>query len=147
MNNKSPLIVSTVFSISASRLFKLLSTPDYLEQWLSPHESIKVNVIKHDFTIGGYYQLEYTLPDKKHSELRGKFIQIDKPNLISFSWVWQKPDIHSDIESIVTWQLQEVDDETRLTVIHEGPNKEFYDRHQAGWNGTLDRLSKVVAQQ
>jgi len=145
MTSELPLTVSAQYAISPQRLFALMSTPKYLQQWFSPHQSIAINVIEHHFRIGGAYRIGYTLADGERSELRGEFLEIESPGLIKFSWVWQAPDIHANIESVVTWRLVQINSNTQLTVLHErAPSKEFFDRHNAGWLATLKRLSSLV---
>ena len=147
MNDKTvPLIIKRQYDVAPARLFELLTTPDHLEKWFSPDESIPVRVLAHDFRVGGDYRLRYTMPGDIEIEVHGEFIQIDEPDLITFSWVWQEPDIHSEIHTIVTWRLLEKNEQTELTVIHDQmPSQEFHDRHQNGWTGTLGRLEKLVA--
>lgn len=147
MKSDAPLTLSKTFLISPERLFSLLSTPNYLEQWISPHESISIKVIEYNFIIGGKYIFEYTQPDGEQVECHGKFITINSPNEISLTWQWQKPDNHAGIQTTVTWLLQKEDDETKLTIIHDGANAQFYERHKIGWTGTFDRLATFISKQ
>jgi len=145
MKHDTPLTLSASFQISQHRLFELLSTPNYLEQWLSPDENISIKVIEYNFIVGGKYIFEYTRPDGLPTECHGEFITIKNPTEISMSWVWQKPDNHADINSTVTWLLQQVENETKLTIIHDNANSQFYERHKIGWNDTLKRLTTLIS--
>lgn len=136
------LILRQIFAVSKPRLFKLLSTPEYLEQWFSPSEQIMILVMRHEFIKGGRFQVQYTLPDGNKIVASGEFICIDPNDMLSFTWEWQPPDIHAGVSTIVTWRLIEKDQGTELTVIHEKiPDKACYERHHAGWVGTFNRLS------
>jgi len=144
VKSDAPLTLSKKFLISPVRLFKLLSTPNYLEQWLSPHESISIKVIEYNFIVGGKYILEYIQSDGTQVECHGEFITINSPNEISLTWEWQKPDSHAGIQTTVTWLLQKVENETKLTIIHDGANTQFYERHKIGWSGTFNRLATLI---
>lgn len=133
------------FAISKQKLFTLLSTPHYMEQWFSPDETIAVKVVNHDFKKHGLYHLQYTQADGSQQNVHGQFLQIDPPDTICFSWQWLAPDSYGDSETLVTWSLSEQKNNTELLVVHERlPDAEYLQRHHAGWLGTLDRLQTCV---
>lgn len=133
------------FAISKPKLFTLLSTPSYMEQWFSPDESIVVKVVKHEFKKNGLYHLQYSQPDGSQQNVQGQFLQIDAPHTICFSWQWLAPDSHSDFDTLVTWSLSQQDDSTELLVVHERlPDIDYLQRHRAGWLATINRLQAAV---
>lgn len=138
------LILRQQFSISKPRLFSLLSTPAYMEQWLSPAKEISLKVTLHEFKDGGKYQLNYTTPDGNSIIAEGIFIQIDPSDIISFTWEWLPPDVHAGIPTIVTWRLIEKGKNTELTIIHgKIQDKSFYERHKEGWQGSINQLMNL----
>ena len=141
---ENTLIVRQHFDISTARLFQLLSQPMYLEQWFSPSPDIEVNVMEHEFQLGGKYRLQYTQPDGSVVVVCGEFTEIEPGSRISFTWTWQKPDVHADIPTLVTWVLVAKNLGTELTVLHQKiPDSEFHQRHKLGWLGAMDRLSHI----
>jgi uncharacterized protein YndB with AHSA1/START domain len=74
------------------------------------------------------------------------FRHVDPDRRLVFTWTWEPPDLHAGIETVVSITLAPDDRGTRLRVRHEGlPTDESRDRHDAGWSGTLGRLSEVLA--
>lgn len=133
------------FAIAKQKLFTLLSTPSHMEQWFSPDPSIVVKVIKHEFKKAGLYHLQYSQPDGSQQNVQGRFLQIDPPDTICFSWQWLAPDSHAGSETLVTWSLSEHDKGTELLVVHERlPDTEYLQRHHAGWLATIKRLQVAV---
>lgn len=143
---QEPIALHQRFGISCTRLFELLSTPSHLEAWFSPADDIPVTVLQHEFKVNGSYQLRYTQPDGSHVEVAGKFIQIEPPTLICFTWEWQQGDEHAAIPTLVTWLLKEREQGCELTVLHERlPDQDYFARHQSGWLGALQRLRTLSA--
>lgn len=135
------LIIKKHFSLPPSKLFELLASPRYLKQWFSPSNQIDIEVEAHDFKEGGDYLIRYKVPGDEELRVSGSFLEIQHPNLVSFTWEWLPPDVHAGISTKVTWRLTESDEGTELTVIHQKmPNREYKERHHAGWLGALEQL-------
>lgn len=133
------------FSISKERLFELLTTPHYMQQWFFPAPDIRMKIIARDFNVGGKYRFHYTMPDGDIHVVVGQYCAIDAPHTLAFTWGWVEPDDHADIETLVTLTLQETDSSTTLSVLHERlPVGDMLDRHEAGWLGTLNNLNSLV---
>jgi uncharacterized protein YndB with AHSA1/START domain len=142
-----PLVLRQQYKLSRPRLYALLSTPLHMEAWFSPSDDIPVKVLQHDFRVGGEYKLQYAEPGGGHVIVAGKFVQIEAPRLISFTWEWQQGDIHTAIPTVVTWLLNENDTGTEFTVLHERmPDKDYFERHKGGWLGALQRLQDLSVQ-
>ena len=138
---QEPIVLRQQFSITCAQLFGLLSTPVQMEAWFSPADEIAVKVLQHEFRVNGSYQLRYSQPDGSFVVVAGKFIQIDEPGLICFTWEWQQGDEHAAIPTLVTWLIKPCGQGSELTVIHEQlPDRDFFVRHQNGWMGALQRL-------
>lgn len=129
------------FQINRTKLFELLTTPHFMQQWFFPSPEIRMEVITCDLKPGGKYRFHYTMPDDDVHIVVGEYCLVDAPNSLAFTWGWLAPDIHAEIETLVTITLQENDSGTLLTVLHERlPQGEMRDRHEAGWQGTLENL-------
>ena len=139
-----PIVLHQVYKLPLARLYELLSQPSHLEAWFSPSADVEVKVLQHEFHTDGAYCLQYTDPVDGVVLVAGKFVQIEAPHLISFTWEWQLEDVHARIPTLVTWLLKEKGENTELTVIHESiPDADFFARHQAGWLGALHRLEQL----
>lgn len=133
------------FKVSAQRLFAVMTTPHHMEQWFSPSQDYHVSVQAHDFRQGGVYALAYRNPAGEETMVRGEFVSIRPGREVAFTWTWDAPDPHAGIFTLVTWTFEPVGDGCRLSVTHERlPDTEARERHSAGWDGTLDRLSLLL---
>jgi uncharacterized protein YndB with AHSA1/START domain len=73
----------------------------------------------------------------------GRFLQLDRPNLIEHTWVSEAT---KGVESIVTLTMQSRGDETEVTLRHSGvPDDEMGRKHKDGWTWILDMLAQGMA--
>ena len=71
--------------------------------------------------------------------------EIDPPHRLVFTWTWEPPDRHAGIETLVTVVLEASGDETEVVVTHDRfPTNASRDRHETGWDTTLDRLEVLL---
>lgn len=132
-------------SVSAEKVFELVSTPDYMVQWFSPNPDISLSIKKYDFVVGGHYEYCYTLADGTERTLHGEFCDIRENARIVFTWVWLPPDLHADIDTLVTWDLVANDEGTEFIVTHEQITlADMRDRQLAGWEGAANRLKALI---
>ena len=140
-----PLILRNEFPHPVQHVFNAFASADAIGQWFAPHESIKTNVTEFNFTEGGEYRMEFTLPDGITTSLSGTFQTINSPAHIVFSFCWEKPDPHADINTIVTIDLIEKGEYTEIIISHiKFKDDEMRKRHTDGWQGTLSRLGEYL---
>ncbi|MGX9417681.1 SRPBCC family protein [Vibrio sp. WJH972] len=140
-NDDKPIILKKIFNHGIEDVFNAFATGESLEQWLSPANNIKAKTLFHQFKVGRGYKISFTLPDEQELILSGEFLEIKKPTKIIFTWLWEKPDIHAGINSLVTVELKKQKKETELTITHQKLlTTEAITRHSQGWEGTIERL-------
>ncbi len=135
------LVVRRRFTQKPEDVFSAFSTPEALESWFSPSAEIAMEVCAFDFRSDGRYRYKFILPDAEEISVSGRFVEIDRPRLLSFTWIWDEPDIHAGIATLVTIDFRTAGDGTELVITHarlEAPG--MRDRHADGWRGSLDRL-------
>lgn len=133
------------FKVSVERLYSLMTTPHYMEQWFSPSDDYNVTVRAHEFREGGAYSLAYRSPEGDENIVKGTFASIKPEWEVAFTWTWEEPDPHAGILTLVTWLFEPAEGGCRLIVTHEKlPDSEARERHSAGWTGTLDRLTQLA---
>lgn len=72
----------------------------------------------------------------------GVYKEILPPQRLVFTWGWEGPDRE---ETEVTIELKEKDGGTELTLTHARfASTESRDKHQHGWDGCLDNLSRFL---
>ncbi len=96
-----------------------------------------------DWTEGSHY--EGTHSRALGPLVQGENLEVDPPNRLvqSFTALWSE-DVESEGTSRVTWEIEQVQDSCRLTVVHdqlpEGANSELY----GGWPMILSGLKTLL---
>ena len=79
-------------------------------------------------------------PDGKVVEHVGKYVEIDPPRRLVFTWASPATQ-HKD--SLVTIEFIESDGATEVSLTHEQlPSEESRDRHTEGWKSVLNKLER-----
>lgn len=140
-NTATPIVIRRLIEHVPERVFDAFSHSKALVAWLAPSDDIVATAMEHDFNVGGRYRVAFALADGNQTVLAGEFVVIERPSKICFTWVWEEPDIHAGIQSLVTVDLLEADGGTELIINHENLSTiEAVDRHTQGWLGTIKRL-------
>jgi uncharacterized protein YndB with AHSA1/START domain len=73
----------------------------------------------------------------------GRFIQIDRPRLVEYTWVSEGT---KGVESIVLVTFKPLGDQTEVTLRHSGvPDDEMGRRQEVGWAWVLSMLAERFA--
>jgi len=137
--------IKQVIEIDASpeAVFSAISDEQELTQWFPDTAILEPKV-------GGKFKLSF-LKDSKNSRMKldmdfineGKILEIIQNKKLVHTWQWQT---FSDFpQTIVTWELEQVDNKTRLTLTHSGftGNEEgpaSLEEHNKGWSFFLNGL-------
>jgi uncharacterized protein YndB with AHSA1/START domain len=78
--------------------------------------------------------------------MRGEYRELQPDKKVVFTWRWEDDGNWKGRFSVVTVELEERDGGTELRLTHEQlPSEESRDNHAEGWNGTLDKLERLLA--
>jgi len=137
--------IKQVIEIDASPevVFSAISDAQELIQWFPDAAILEPKV-------GGQFKLSF-LKDSKNSRMKldrnfineGKALEIILNKKLVHTWKW--PAFSDFAETIVTWELEQVDNKTRLTLTHIGfTGKEqgpaSLEEHNKGWSFFLNGL-------
>lgn len=132
------------YAASPELVFRAFAEAQLLERWLCPDPSVSLKVESLDFRVGGAYRLVFTFPDAVRPVI-GKYLLIDPPNSLRFTWIWQQPDEFAGLETVVSVSIRSVDDGCELELTHERfPNGKLKEQHESGWNAALARLEMLL---
>jgi uncharacterized protein YndB with AHSA1/START domain len=140
----------TSFTVSESyphpkeKVFEAFATADALAQWIAPMDGMPTTVEALNFVPEGRFRIAFDVGGEI-LHLAGQFMVIQAYDNLSFTWVWQPPAPHANVESHVAVSLRETGSITELTLTH---NRLFApgmsDRHRAGWLNCFSRLQQVL---
>lgn len=140
-NDENPLIIKKVFNHGINEVFAAFASGESLQAWLAPADNIKTKALLHQFSVGGNYKISFILPDQQELILFGEYLEIEKPVKIIFTWMWEEPDIHAGINSLVIVDLKQKNENTELTITHQHlSTTAAINRHSQGWAGAIERL-------
>jgi hypothetical protein len=98
-------------------------------------------VLDIDLTPGG--RLRYSSPDRKRVFVAGEVLEVDPPRLLKHTYIFaMKP----EAPTVVTWELTEVPEGTRVTLTHAGWTDAHTapEKHAAGWKEILGLLKSEL---
>jgi uncharacterized protein YndB with AHSA1/START domain len=134
------LVVQRRIAASPARLFRAWTDPTELARWWGP-KGVRCSHTEIDLVVGGSYVIDNVLPTGAVIRITGKFLEIDPPEKLAFSWA-----VDDREHSIVTVRFRAAGDATDVVVTHERiADAETRASHEAGWNGCLDGLARMIA--
>jgi uncharacterized protein YndB with AHSA1/START domain len=141
---ETTLRLTRTFAAPREKVFRAWTEPQALKKWWGPHgyETPSAEV---DLRVGGRYRFGMRkLPDGEIFYLSGVYREVSPPERLVYTWLWERQDVDFG-ETLVTVEFLDRGGETEVVLTHElFPNAEERDRHNQGWNSTLDRLGAVL---
>lgn len=115
------------------RVWRALTDPTALAVWFWPHATY-ATVAETDPRPGGRYRIE---APKAGIAATGEYVEIEPPHRLVMTWRWAD----EPTETLVTIELEEADEGTALTLLHERFDTDrSRDNHLQGWSDCLDRM-------
>lgn len=139
---KPSLTLKRRYNAPPARVFSAWTDPEKIGRWMGP-EGVETLSAEIDARGGGRYRLIMRSPDGETHDVSGVYREVVPDRKLVFTWAWKST---PERESLVTVLVEPDGDGTLLTLTHE----QFFDepardRHQHGWNGSLDKLARFVA--
>jgi uncharacterized protein YndB with AHSA1/START domain len=152
---ENDIVIQRVFKLPISKVWQALTVAENFKKWWGPGDySCPYSTM--EARKGGKYLNCMRGPDGKETWSTGviqefipgeKLVLTDsfadsKGNIIDasdagMSGEWPR-------ELLITFELEEADGATKLTLTHEGVPEEMHDECVEGWNGCFDKLEKNI---
>lgn len=137
------LVLSRTFNAPRALVFKVWTQPEHMARWWGCDHTVK-NKITNDLRVGGAFRSEMTLDDGTLHVVIGKYVEIDEPARLSFTWDWENGGLGS--ETLVEIDFEEQDGKTVMTFHHSiFETTDLCDAHFDGWTRSFERLADRLA--
>ena len=134
------LEVRKTVSTDRDRVFKALTQPELMNQWMYGMDEGRAEV-ENNLRPGGAYSLKMIRPDGEVAYApHGEYLEIDPPNKISMTWISEGFVDYS----ILSFELKKVDSGTEIILRHELPEFTVAD-HRDGWITCLGHCEKFFS--
>jgi len=140
------LIIRRRYSAKPDVVFELWTKTELLAKWFRPSAEFTHQLVEVDVRVGGRYRVAFKSPDGRVDVVAGEYLEVESPQRLTFSWMWEPPNEHAGVESRVTVQFTEVDGETELVLTHRIPDKETRESHLRGWTGALEQIPDLICE-
>jgi uncharacterized protein YndB with AHSA1/START domain len=130
------VIVERDFSCPPDRLWRALTQPHLIEEWLMKNDFAPV--VGHRFHLSGDWG----------GVLDCEVLAIDPGRTLSYTWNFAHDDPAYNLESVVTFTLTPAGPGTHLRMEQSGfrpDQKQAFGGARAGWQKFLDKLEQVAA--
>lgn len=90
------IIMTRTFNAPRALVWKALSEPEHAVRWWGPHGH-RNKVLKWDWTVGGEWSIQSTLPDGQVMTFFGEYREIEAPEKVTqtFAFDGLPPGVHS----------------------------------------------------
>ena len=121
----------------AQALFDAWLDPESIAAWMRPFDTVRTEA-QADAVVGGSYRIDMHQPDGGVVEHVGKYVEIDPPHRLVFTWSSPATQ-HKD--SLVTIEFVESAGATEVSLTHEQLPEYMAQAHVGGWTSALEKLA------
>jgi len=120
----------------AQVIFDAWLEPEAIAVWMRPFDTTHTEATS-DPIVGGSYRIDMHQPDGGVVEHIGKYVEIDRPRRLVFTWAspatQHKP-------SLVTIEFVETAGVTEMSLTHEQLPEYMAQAHVGGWTSAFEKL-------
>ncbi|MEP0518823.1 MAG: SRPBCC domain-containing protein [Hyphomicrobiales bacterium] len=145
LNDEKPLdlsvLIRRVVRGTPDQVFKAWTEAEHIQKWWGPAH-ISCPQCEMDLRVGGAYRIANLLPDGSTIWIIGRFLKIERPHLLSYSWQSGSSPEHGDkAQEQVTVRFVSHGDKTEVIVEHRHiADEKTQTSHTNGWTGCLDGI-------
>lgn len=141
MATKPSLVLKRRIKAAPEKVYEAWTKPEQMTLWWGVTANPRRPIAETDLRVGGRFRVQFWGDNDVHHSVSGIYREVVPNRKLSFSWAWQST---PERESLVTIDLNPVNDGTMLTLTHEQFfNEQARDDHGRGWNAALDRLEAL----
>ena len=133
-NTEDTVTLEVTIRAPAERVFAALTSPGERVKWWGAEGRFQAQHMESDLRPGGRWLMSGSGVGGKPFTIRGTYRDIERPRLLSFTWLpsWQT----GQLETLVRFELQEQDGITTVRLTHSGLTESTRAQHR-GWPDVL----------
>lgn len=132
------IVQEIVIKAPAERIFEALTNPAQRIKWWGAEGRFQTTQMESDLRPGGRWMMSGNGMGSRPFTVKGEYRQIEPPRLLVFTWLptWQE----DALETIVRFELTEVNGLTTVRLTHSGLTTETSRLSHKGWHQVLTWL-------
>ncbi len=137
------------FPFPRELVFEAWVNKEHLAKWMGPTPDINLVLTEVNTKEGGAYRFGFQEKgcSDDPSYVHGEYIEINHPEKLVFTWIWEDPLPEAGVETLVTVEFFETESGTEIFLTHQKfMDEESCEKHNHGWNGTFDKLESKLPQ-
>lgn len=129
----------------AGRIFEALTNPAEILRWWNVEGKFRTTAFESDFRVGGKWMIHVAggCGTGASSVVRGEYRAIEPPTLLSYTWC-RFGEGDDERETLVTWELEEKEGATIVSVSHTGLVTRDLRSRNGGWPVILGLLRNYL---
>ena len=141
MSENTTLRMERTFRAPAQAVFDAWTSEEVMRRWWRVESDWETPVAEVDLRIGGSVRVVMRTQDGTEYGGGGQYTEIDPPNRLVFTWIWDG----NDTRQLIEIDFEEHDGATTVRFTHRDLWDEAAVRsHEEGWNGTFDNLEREL---
>ncbi len=133
--------VEMYFDHSPEKLYDAWLDPENISAWLFSGDK-EILSIEMDGCVGGVFCFKVRRQSKEIEHI-GKYLKLNRPKLLAFSW--QVP-FYSKESSTVEIKFEKANAQTKITLVHDSILPEYLEATKKGWTKILNELDQKMSQ-
>jgi uncharacterized protein YndB with AHSA1/START domain len=140
-----PLRIERTFAAPVDAVFDAWTSVEVLRRWWPGGPGWTTPVAEVDLRVGG--RLRLVMRDPAGSEFggTGRYLEIDRPSRLVFSWRWDDPSLGAGEQLVEVGFTANAGGDTTVVLVNHGLDDEAVRSHEEGWQLSFDNLDQVLA--
>ena len=140
-----PLRIERTFAAPAQAVFDAWTSAEVLRRWWPAGPGWDTPVAEVDLRVGGRLRLVMRAPDGAEFGGEGRYVEIDRPRRLAFTWRWDGPMLDTGAQLVQVTVTGNEDGTTTVLLVNRGIPEADRKSHREGWDASFDNLAEVLA--
>jgi uncharacterized protein YndB with AHSA1/START domain len=144
MSESTTLRMERTFHAPVQAVFDAWTSAEVMRRWWHVEHDWATTEAVVDLRIGGAVRVVMRNP---HTGVEygggGQYTEIDPPNRLAFTWIWDD----NDTRQLIELDFEEADGITTVRLTNSGLwSEEAVRSHEEGWTGALENLERTLGE-